>query len=173
MRMPTFICFGSDGFHIILMKISSCSLDRTERSARNALWASVWREVLREDGAASSSLLHLIILLFHHCINSVDLHRANASLAPSRPRDFDDVCSVLEVSHPGTICIWLAAEHPEVSADTICCHASGFLLCSANAHPHSYRIRFGSLDASRFHGSSVDRFDLVMDFMPDFGYICT
>ena len=136
------------------------------------MWARIWSQTVWNSWHIPTGILPHIILLLSHHLNFLVLLRTYSHLTPPRPPNFQICLSLHEVSNSRPICIWVFAQHLEVSPGTGCCSASGFLLCVSFDFPFWNRLLFGPLDESGLCRGSVGGVDFAVGCCPYGGGVC-
>lgn len=103
-------------------------LDWVKWSTWDSLWARIWSKTIQKIGDLSTNFMYHIFHLRHHSIRRLVLHWTHTDLTSPTEFHCKDIRSLYKVSYPRIICIWLPSKHAEVSSDTICCLAPGFIL---------------------------------------------
>ena len=119
------------------------------------MWSRIWCKTIQNTRNTSSSFLHHILSVFHNHKHYLALHRAFTHLPSSGSLDFKSCCSLLKVFDSWHICIWIPSKHPQVSSDTIYCHAPHPAFRNPNVHSHRYSLCIDHKTALGFRGASL------------------
>lgn len=109
-------------------------LDWVKWSTWDTLWARLWSKIIQKIGDLSTNFMYHIFRLRRHSRCRLVLHWTHTDLTSSTEFHCKDIRSLYKVSYSRIICIWLPSKHAEVSSDTICCMAPGFILRATFGH---------------------------------------